>query len=49
MYVEILDNQKEIIDLAINKAGTYRKLAKVMGIPNASITRYKDGGKKSQK
>ena len=44
MYIEILDNQKEIIDLAINKAGTYRKLAKTMNIPKASITRYRDGG-----
>ncbi len=44
MYIEILDNQKEIIDLAINKAGTYRKLVKKLNIPKASITRYKNGG-----
>ena len=44
MYVEVLENQKEVIDSAINKEGSYRKLSKKLGIPRASIVRYKQEG-----
>ena len=44
MYVELLENQKEIINSTIKKAGSYRKLAKKLKIPRASIVRYKQEG-----
>lgn len=44
MYIEILKNQKEIIDSAIEKAKTYRNMAKELDIPKASISRYRNLG-----
>ena len=38
-----LENQKEIIEEAIKKAGTYRKLAKLTSIPKSSLVNYAQG------
>ena len=39
MYFKI-NNQKEIIKKAISKAGSYRKLSKLLEIPRSSLVRY---------
>jgi len=44
MYIELLEDQKKILESAIKKAGTYRKLSKILEIPRASIVRYKQLG-----
>lgn len=41
MYVRIKEKQEEIINSAIEKAGSYRKLQKTIKIPKASLYRYK--------
>ena len=40
MYIRIKKKQEEIIKLAIQKAGTYRKLEKITNIPKSSLYRY---------
>ncbi len=44
MYIEIKEKQREIINSAIKRAGTYRKLSKKIDIPRASLVRYKQEG-----
>lgn len=43
MYIE-LENQKTIIFQAIEKAGSYRKMSKILNIPRSSIVRYYQNG-----
>ena len=44
MFVRLINNkQEELIRKAIKKAGTYRKLAKLIKIPRASISGYVNG------
>jgi len=43
MYI-VLKNQKDILSKAIKKAGTYRKLSKILKIPRSSVLRYYQGG-----
>jgi len=41
MYIRLKeDKQKEIINKAIKKAGSYRELSKILGIPRSSIVNY---------
>lgn len=45
MYIQLEESEQiKLIDEAIQKAGTYRKLAKLVKIPKASISRYKSLG-----
>lgn len=41
MYLRIKGKQKEIINSAVKKAGSYRKLQNALEIPKASLYRYK--------
>jgi len=42
MYIKV-NNQKNFIQEAINKEGSYRKLGLKLGLPSSSILRYKNG------
>lgn len=44
MYIKLVKNQKDIINSAIKKAGSYRKLSQVLNIPRSSLVGYKKGG-----
>ena len=45
MYIKLEKvEQEKLIQLAINKAGSYRKLVKIIKIPRTSILRYKQLG-----
>ena len=44
MYVKLMSNQDKILNSAMEKAGSDRKLSKMINIPKASIARYKSGG-----
>ena len=46
MYVELdLNYQKEIVQKAVKKAESERKLSKILNIPKSSINEYKNGRK----
>jgi len=50
MYIKLnRDIQKEIINKAVEKAGSFRKLSKTISIPRASLFRYYNGGLMSER